>query len=40
MLELKGSYALVLMTEDKLIGIRDPYGNRPLCLGRLEGSYV
>ncbi len=35
MIDLKGSYSLVVMTEDKVIGIRDPYGNRPLCLGKL-----
>ena len=26
MIDLKGSYALVIMTEDKLVGVRDPYG--------------
>lgn len=37
----KGSYALVIMTKDKLIGVRDPLGIRPLVLGRLEnGAYV
>ena len=30
----KGSYALVVMTADKLIAVRDPYGIRPLCVGR------
>lgn len=40
MIDIKGSYALVIMTEDKLIGVRDPYGNRPLCLGKLDNSYV
>ena len=29
----KGSYALVVMTADKLIAVRDPYGIRPLCIG-------
>lgn len=29
----KGSYALVIMTTDKLIAVRDPYGIRPLCIG-------
>ena len=33
----KGSYSLVVLTKDKLIGARDPYGNRPLSLGRLNG---
>ena len=41
MLDIKGSYSLVLMTEDRLIGVRDPYGVRPLCIGKLEGgAYV
>ena len=31
--KLKGSYALVIMTADKLIAVRDPYGIRPLCIG-------
>ncbi|MCG1012816.1 amidophosphoribosyltransferase [Tepidanaerobacter sp. GT38] len=38
--KLKGSYALVIMTEDTLIGMRDPYGIRPLCLGKQKDSYV
>jgi amidophosphoribosyltransferase len=38
MKRLKGAYALVIMTEDKLIGIRDAYGVRPLCLGKLNGG--
>jgi len=29
------SYSLVLMFRDRIYGVRDPYGNRPLCLGRL-----
>ncbi|MGI5839665.1 MAG: amidophosphoribosyltransferase [bacterium] len=37
---LQGSYALVLLTKDKLIGVRDPYGIRPLSLGSLDGNYV
>lgn len=37
---VRGSYALVLLTQDKLVGIRDPYGIRPLCLGRIGESYV
>ena len=36
MIDIKGSYALVIMTEDKLIGVRDPYGNRPLCIGKID----
>lgn len=37
---IKGSYALVIMTQDNLIGIRDPHGIRPLVLGKLKNSYV
>ena len=36
----KGSYALVLMTTDKLIAVRDPYGIRPLCIGTVVDDYV
>lgn len=31
----KVSYSLVIMMKDKIYGVRDPYGNRPLCLGRI-----
>ncbi|MFZ7130984.1 MAG: amidophosphoribosyltransferase [Eubacteriales bacterium] len=37
---IKGAYALVITTEDKLIGLRDPHGLRPLCLGKTESSYI
>lgn len=37
---VKGAYSLVMCTKDTLIGVRDPNGFRPLCLGRLNGSYV
>ena len=37
---ISGAYALLLMTEDTLIGIRDPYGIRPLVIGKLGESYV
>jgi len=40
MSQIKGAYSCVLMTEDKLIAIRDPNGWRPLCLGKLETGYV
>ena len=36
----QGSYALVILTGDVLIGVRDKYGLRPLCLGKLENGYV
>lgn len=35
MIDLKGAYSLIVMTENKLVGVRDPFGIRPLCLGRL-----
>jgi amidophosphoribosyltransferase len=37
---VKGSYAIVMLTEDKLIGIRDPHGIRPLCIGSLNGAFI
>lgn len=40
MIDIKGAYALVMMTENKLFGVRDPFGIRPLCLGRLGKAYV
>jgi amidophosphoribosyltransferase len=40
MKDIKGSYALVIVTPKRLVGIRDPLGIRPLCLGKLENSYV
>lgn len=40
MIDLKGAFALVIMTEDTLVGVRDPMGIRPLCLGDLNGNYV
>ncbi|NLL18375.1 MAG: amidophosphoribosyltransferase [Clostridia bacterium] len=40
MIDIKGAYALVVMSENQLIGIRDPNGIRPLCLGKLGDGYV
>lgn len=37
---IEGAYALVILTQKKLVGIRDPWGLRPLCLGKLGNSYV
>jgi amidophosphoribosyltransferase len=37
---LRGAFSLVLIDEDRLIGVRDPNGFRPLCLGRLDGGWV
>ena len=38
--EIKGSFALCIMTEDLLIGVRDPNGIRPLCLGKIDKGYI
>ena len=38
--QLEGAYSLILLTQKQMIGLRDPRGFRPLCLGRLNGSYV
>lgn len=37
---IEGAYSLVLMTEKELIGVRDPHGFRPLCIGRLGEAWV
>jgi amidophosphoribosyltransferase len=37
---LSGAYSLVIMTEDKLLGIRDPFGIRPLCVGKYMDGYA
>ena len=38
--QVRGAYSLVLLTDNKLIGVRDPEGIRPLVIGRLKDSYV
>jgi amidophosphoribosyltransferase len=37
---IKGAYALTIICENKLIGVRDPNGLRPLCVGKLGDGYV
>lgn len=37
---LKGSYSLLIMSKDTLIGLRDPYGVHPMCLGKLSNAYI
>lgn len=37
--KIQGAYALVVMSPRKLIGARDPFGFKPLCIGRREQSY-
>jgi len=39
MKKMQGAYSLVIMTEKELVGVRDPYGVRPLCLGQLNGDH-
>ena len=38
--QIQGGYALVMMTNKKLIGLRDPFGIRPLVIGKLKDSYI
>lgn len=36
---IKGAYSLVMMDNDNLIGVRDPHGFRPLCLGKIGNAF-
>ena len=38
--QIQGGYALVLLTNKKLVGVRDPLGIRPLVIGKLKNSYI
>jgi amidophosphoribosyltransferase len=38
--QVRGAYSIVLLTENALVGARDPHGFRPLCLGEINGSFV
>ena len=38
--KVEGSYSIVILANDKLIGARDANGFRPLCIGKLNGSYI
>lgn len=38
--KIKGAYALVVMSPRKLIGARDPYGFKPLCIGKRDNAYI
>ena len=40
MKKIKGAYSLVVMSPRKLIGARDPYGFKPLCIGKRDNAYV
>lgn len=37
---IKGAYALVILMDNKLIGVRDPFGIRPLCIGVKDNMYI
>ena len=39
MRKLKGAYSLIVMSPRKLIGARDPFGFRPLCIGKRDNTY-
>jgi len=38
--QIQGGYSLILMTNKKLVGVRDPFGIRPLVIGKMKSSYV
>ena len=40
MQRLQGAYSLVILTNNSLIGVRDPFGVRPLCLGKIDSGWV
>ena len=37
---IEGAYSLVIMTQNELIGVRDPHGFRPLCIGKIDDAWV
>lgn len=37
---IRGSFAMVIASKDKLIGARDPHGIRPLCIGKMEEAFI
>ena len=38
--QIQGGYSLVLLTNKKLVGVRDPFGIRPLVIGKLKNSFI
>jgi len=38
--KLKGSFSIVIMTNNKVIAVRDPNGIRPLCIGKFDASFI
>ena len=37
---VKGAYSLVILTQEGIIGVRDPFGFRPLCIGKKDNGYI
>jgi amidophosphoribosyltransferase len=37
---IEGAYSLVILTNNELIGVRDPHGFRPLCIGKIDDAWV
>src|SRR5947207_15469475 len=37
---IEGAFSLLIMSEQELIAVRDPFGWRPLVLGKLDGAYI
>ena len=40
MQKLKGAYSLIVMSPRKMIGVRDPFGFKPLCIGKRDQAYI
>lgn len=40
MRKIKGAYSLIVMSPRKLIGARDPFGFKPLCIGKRDNAYI
>jgi amidophosphoribosyltransferase len=38
--QVEGSFSIIILTNDKLIGTRDPHGFKPLCIGKLNNSFI
>ena len=38
--KIQGAYSLVVLSPRKLVGARDPYGFRPLCIGKRDNTYI
>ena len=38
--QIQGGYSLIMMTNKKLVGVRDPFGIRPLVIGKLKNSFI